>query len=141
MALGELIGEGRGKTTGHRVLDIEVPKMEVSFEMTGKYRGGVETSELGTYCSVMREGAESGVMYGEAQGVITSRDGQGMATWTGQGIGRFAGAGKISFRGSIFYRTTPTSGGKLSLLNNLVGVFEYEVDEQGNCEVKVWEWS
>jgi hypothetical protein len=31
-------------------------------------------------------------------------------------------------------------GGKLSFLNNLVGVFEYEVDEMGNCSSKVWEW-
>ena len=136
MALGELIGEGSGKTTGQRVLDVEGPKIEVSFAMTGKYRGGIETSEIGTYSSVMREGSEPGVMYGEAQGVITSRDGQGMATWTGQGIGRFTGAGKISFRGSIFYRTTSTGGGKLSFLNNLIGVFEYEVDEQGNCSVR-----
>jgi hypothetical protein len=140
MALGELIGEGSGKTTGQRVLDVEGPKIEVSFSMAGKYRGGIETSEIGTYCSVMREGPEPGVMYGEAQGVITSRAGQGMATWTGQGIGRFTGAGKVSFRGSIFYRTTSTGEGKLSFLNNLIGVFEYEVDEQGNCSVKTWEW-
>ena len=140
MALGELIGEGSGKTTGQRVLDVEGPKIEVSFAMAGKYRGGIDTSEIGTYCSVMREGPELGVMYEEAQGVITSRDGQGMATWTGQGIGRFTGAGKISFRGSIFYRATSTSGGKLSILNNLVGVFEYEVVEELNCSVKVWEW-
>lgn len=108
MALGELI-EGKGMTTGHRVLDVEGPKIEVSFAMTGKYRGGVETSDLGTYCSVIGEGSEPEAMYGEAQEVITSRDGQGMATWTGQGIGRIAGAGKIGFRGSIFFRTTSTS--------------------------------
>ena len=39
-----------------------------------------------------------------------------------------------------FIGTSPTSGGKLSSLNNTVGVFEYEEDEQGNCSVKVWEW-
>ena len=77
MALGELVIEDRGKITGQRVLDVEGLKIETSFAMTGKYRGGIETSELGTYCSVMREGSEPGVMYGEAQGVITSRDGQG----------------------------------------------------------------
>jgi hypothetical protein len=30
MALGELIEESRGKTTGQRVLDVQVPKMEAS---------------------------------------------------------------------------------------------------------------
>ena len=141
MVLGELIEEESGKITGQRVLDVEGPKMETSFKMNGKF-GGIEGSDIGTYCTVMREGSEPGVMYGEGQGVITTKDGQGMATWTGQGIGigRFTGQGKISFRGSVFYRTTSTGGGKLSSINNIVGVFEYEVDGQGNSTVKAWEW-
>ena len=139
MVLGELIEEESGKITGQRVIDIEGIKIETSFKMNGKF-GGVEGSDIGTYCTVMREGSEPGVMYGEGQGVITTKDGQGMATWTGQGIGRFTAPGKISFRGSVFYRTTATGGGKISFLNNVVGVFEYEVDEQGNSSTKVWEW-
>jgi hypothetical protein len=56
------------------------------------------------------------------------------------GIGRFSGPGrKISFRGSVYYRTSSTEG-KLASINNLVGVFEYEVDEAGNSRAKVWEW-
>lgn len=139
MVLGELIEEESGKITGQRVLDVEGPKIETSFKMNGKF-GGIEGSDIGTYCTVMREGSEPGVMYGEGQGVITTKDGQGMTTWTGQGIGRFTAPGKISFRGSVFYRTTSTGGGKISFLNNVVGVFEYEMDEQGNSSTKVWEW-
>jgi hypothetical protein len=139
VVLGELIEEESGKITGQRVLDVEGPKMETSFKMNGKF-GGIEGSDIGTYYTVMREGSEPGVMYGEGQGVITTKDGQGMATWTGQGIGRFTAPGKISFRGSVFYRTTSTGGGKISFLNNIVGVFEYEMDEQGNSSTKVWEW-
>ena len=64
-----------------------------------------------------------------------------MATWIGQGIGRFTGPRKVSFCGSLFFRVPPTfEGGKLSDLNNTVGVFEYEVDELGNCSSKTWEW-
>jgi hypothetical protein len=139
MALGELIIEDRGRITGQRVLDVEGPKIESSFTMDGKYKGE-EGTDIGTYYSVLRQGAEAGVMYGEGQGVITTKDGQEMATWTGQGIGRFTGPGKISFRGSLFFRTPSTSGRKLTFLNNLIGVFEYEVDEQENCSSKVWEW-
>jgi hypothetical protein len=135
MALGELVIEDRGKITGQRVLDVEGPKIETSFAAEGKYKGE-EGTDIGTYCTIMR----GEVMYGEGQGVITTKDGKEMATWTGQGIGRFTGAGKISFRGSLFFRTTSTTGGKLSFLNNLVGVFEYDVDEQGNASSKVWEW-
>jgi hypothetical protein len=137
MALGDLIIEDRGKITGQRVLDVEGPKMESSFTTEGRYRG-IEGTDIGTYTSVLREG---GVIYGEGHGIITTINGQEMATWTGQGIGRFTGPGKISFRGSLFFRTPSINeGGKLSFLNNLVGVFEYEVDEMGNCSSKVWEW-
>jgi hypothetical protein len=140
MALGELIEEESGKITGRRVVDVEGPKIESSFTMNGKWVGQ-DVTDIGTYWGVMREGTETqGVVYGEAQGVATAKDGQGMATYTVQGIGRFTSPGKIRFHGSVFYRTTPTSGGKLSSLNNKVGVFEYEEDEQGNCSVKVWEW-
>ena len=137
MALGELIIEERGKITGERVLDVQVPKMETSFTMEGNYKGTLCT-DVGTYTAVLKEG---GVLYGEGQGIVTTKDGQGMATWTGPGIGRFTGPGKISFRGSLFFKVPPTfEGGKLSDLNNIMGVFEYEVDEAGNCSVKVWEW-
>jgi hypothetical protein len=140
MALGELIEEESGKITGRRVVDVEGPKIESSFTMNGKWVGQ-DVTDIGTYWGVMREGTETqGVVYGEAQGVATTKDGQGMATYTVQGIGRSTSPGKIRFHGSVFYRTTPTSGGKLSSLNNKVGVFEYEEDEEGNCSVKVWEW-
>ena len=137
MALGELISEERGKITGQRVVDVQVPKMETSFVMEGNYKGTPYT-DVGTYTAVLREG---GVLQGEGQGIMTTKDGQGVATWTGPGIGRFTGPGKVRFRGSLFFKTPLTSeGGKLSNLNNIMGVFEYEVDELGNCSVKTWEW-
>ena len=139
MALGELIEEAKGKITGQRVLDVEGPKIETSQKLEGKF-GGIEATDTGTYWTVMRQGEEAGVMYGEGQGIITATDGQGMATWTGQGIGSFTGPGKISFRGSVFYSTRSNSEGKLSFLNNRIGVFEYEVDEQETCSVRAWEW-
>jgi hypothetical protein len=109
--------------------------------MDGKYKGA-EGTDIGTYSSVIRQGEGGGVaMYGEGQGVVTTKDGQEMATWTGQGIGRFTGPGKVSFRGSLFLKTLSIAeGGKLSSLNNIVGVLEYEVDELGNCSSKIWEW-
>jgi hypothetical protein len=108
--------------------------------MNGRYKRE-EGTDMGTYYAIMRQGVEEqGVMYGEGQGIVTTKDGSGMATWTGQGIGRSVGEGKISFRGSLFFRAPSATGGKLSSFNNVVGVFEYEVDEQGNCSGRVWEW-
>jgi hypothetical protein len=134
--LGDQISEEKGKISSQRVLDVEggMPKMETSFSATGNYRG-VETTDTVTYWASPRPG---GAIYGEGQGVLTSKGGQEMATWTGQGIGRFTSPGKIRFTGSLLFSTFST--GKLAFLNNLVGVFEYESDESGNTSAKVWEW-
>lgn len=54
--------------------------------------------------------------------------------------GMSTGLGKAGFRGSLFFKVPPTfEGGKLLDLNNIVGAFEYEVDELGNCSSKTWE--
>ena len=137
MALGEQIEESRGKITGQRVLEVEEkPKMETSFVMEGNYKG-IPSVDVGTYAAVLRQG----VLHGEGQGIVTAKDGKGMVSWTGQGVGRFTGPGKVSFRGAIYFRTPSTSeGGNLSSLNNGVAVFEYEADEMGNCSAKSWEW-
>jgi hypothetical protein len=135
MALGDLIVEDNGKVTAERILDTNGPKIETSMKMVGKYRG-VETIELVTYWSIPTQG---GALYGEGKGVISSKDGKDFATWTGQGVGKLHEDGKTKFHGSIFFRTSQ-NGGSLTYLNNLVGVFEFESDDKGNCSSKVWEW-
>ena len=132
--LGELICELRGKRTARRVLSTEGGgfKVEVSFEDSGKLLG-VEANDIGTYSSVSRP---DGSLYGEGQGVLLMPDG-GMATWKGQGVGKFLAGGAVSYRGAIYYSTaTP----KLARLNSLAGVFEFEVDANGNTHSKIWEW-
>jgi hypothetical protein len=131
--LGDLIYEHRGKITNQRVLDAEGAKMETSFSGSANYRG-TDGTEIGTYQTTYRS---EGVLYGEGQGVITTKDGE-IATWTGSGIGRFTGQGKIRFHGPLFYRTYSTQ--KLAFLNNLVGVYETQIDENQNFLYKVWEW-
>jgi hypothetical protein len=60
-----------------------------------------------------------------------------MATYAGEGIGRIGPSG-VKWRGAGFFRTS--SNGKLVFLNNIVGVFEAEVDTEGNFTEKIWEW-
>jgi hypothetical protein len=133
--LGDLIYEHKGKVTGQRVLDVSPPRVETSFSDIGTLKGGITVSEIGTYWS---EARSPGILYGEAQGIIMTNDGTEVATWKGGGIGRMSGAVKVSIRGAIYWSTTST--GKLASLNNLVGVFEFEIDEAGNTSAKVWEW-
>jgi hypothetical protein len=133
--LGDFIGEGKGRITGVRVLPGEgqSPKMEVSFQAAGKLFG-VDESEIGTYWSVM---TPAGVLYGEGNGLITTAEGD-VLTWIGQGIGRPTGRGlAASWRGAVYYRT---SSAKFARLNSVAAVFEFEADEAGNTQAKLWEW-
>lgn len=130
--LGELYGETKGKRTLRRVVSVEPTRIEVCFEESGTTLG-VATTGAGTYTSEVRS---DGTLYGEGQGVLSSQDGD-MVSWKGSGQGTFRPDGGVSFRGILYYRTTSK---KLAKLNAAPGVFEHEVDVQGNTHSKTWEW-
>ncbi|MES2877895.1 MAG: hypothetical protein V4713_05680 [Pseudomonadota bacterium] len=132
--LGEMIGEGKGKITGVRVLPLDGtgPRLEVSFQGTGKLLGQ-DITEVATYISTL---TPQGVLNGTGQGLVTTRSGD-MATWIGSGVGRPTGSGMAaSWRGSLCFQTVSP---QLSALNKMAAAFEYEVDESGNTTEKSWE--
>jgi hypothetical protein len=95
-----------------------VPKTESSIAENNNnniIRGSINTSEVGT-------------VYTEGRGLLTSKEGE-TATWTGQGIRQRSLDGNTRFRGSLFFPTQST--GALSVLNNVVGIFHYEIDKDG----------
>ena len=133
--LGEMMGDGKGKISGVRVLPSEGsgPRMEVSFQGAGRL-SGQEMTEVGTYTATLMP---NGMLNGAGQGLITTKNGD-VVTWTGTGVGRPTGHGMAaSWRGSLLYQT---SSERLSGLNKIAAVFEHEVDENGNTTEKVWEW-
>jgi hypothetical protein len=89
---------------------------------------------LGTYWTIPKTG---GALYGEGQGLLTTTDGQ-IATWTARGLGRYTAPRTIWFRGFTFYQTDST--GSLASLNNLMTVFEFEVNDVGNASARNWDW-
>jgi len=132
--LGNKLGEDKGKITGERVLDATCPKIEFSYSAVGKYVG-VECANTVTYWTIP---VSADILYGEGKGVLMPKNDFDMLSWTAQGMGSFTGPGKARFRGSVFIKTSLT--GKLSALNNLVGVFEHESDAAGNTSTQLWEW-
>ena len=130
--LGEQISETTGKRLVRRVLSVDPPTAEVSFEDSG-HALGVATTGIGSYTSII--GAD-GVIHGEGQGLSLTADGDAI-TWTGTGVGRFGPGGSVSYRGMLFFRTTSP---KFARLNGACGAFEYEVDASGSTTSKVWEW-
>jgi hypothetical protein len=145
--LGDLIYEAEGKLMNMRVISVEEgrPKIEVTISQNCLLRG-LEVTSIVTYSSIPRE--LGGAIYAEGQGVIMTKEdgsdnnnsnggGDETATWTGQGIAHYSGQRRRDV-GSIFCRTS--SNGKLAFLNNMVGIFEYEADENGISRGKMWEW-
>ena len=132
--LGDLFYEAKGRITSKRVLDLEGPKIESSYFLEGKMRE-IEVVEIGTFTSVPISDA---VFFIEGKDIVTVKGSDDeMATVKAQGISKLKGSSKV-VSGSNFYRSSKT--GKLSFLNNLVGLHEASVDNDGNILYKVWEW-
>lgn len=134
--LGEKIGEARGKVTGRRVVEDAdgIVKLETSFEGAGQILG-VETHEVATFWSAVHAG---GGIEGEGHGMWFTADGD-QVIWRGIGAGRPAGDGNgASFRGCLTFQT---QSARLGRLNGVCGVFEFEVDQDGNTRAELWEWN
>jgi len=132
--LGEKIGEESGKVTSQRVISNPGggPKLETSFQASGTLLGVPHKATV-TYWSVVRP---DGTVYGEGQGIAMGKDGE-QATYVGQGVGTIKKDGSASYRGAVYYQT---SSPKWTRLNSVAGMFEYEVDAQGNTRAQTWEW-
>ena len=131
--LGEKIGKEKGKVVVRRVLpSTGNPRVEVSFESAGSLVG-VNVKNMGTYWSEVRS---NGTLYGEGQGLARGENGE-IIIWKGQGVGELTPSGGVNYRGSLYY---DTQADNLLGLNKLVGVFEYEVDADGNTSSEVYEW-
>jgi hypothetical protein len=133
--IGDLLYEGKGKLVGLRLLNADEYKIEHTMLEEGKFKD-MEVTILGTFWTIP---AGKNVTYVEGQGIITTKDNEDTATFRGYGIGTSKGQVSVSTRGSVIYKSSSTNG-KLSFLNNKIGVFEGEVDESGSSTEKHWEW-
>lgn len=134
--LCDIIYEQKGKVSGHRVLDTKGLKVETTITDTAIIKG-IEVADIVTFWTIPVEDKQPNTVYEEGQGVITSKDGKQIATWEGYGIGRSQGSKRID-RGSVFFKSSANR--ELAFLNDKIGVFEFESDENGNTHGKIWEW-
>ena len=66
----------------------------------------IEITMLGTFWTIP---SGKNVTYVEGQGIITTKDGEDTATFRGYGIGTFKETSSVSFRGSVFYKSSSSS--------------------------------
>jgi hypothetical protein len=125
------------KLIGQRVVstaDGIAPQIEYTNIESGTIKGVGNVTNLQTWTDTSRSPR---IIYGVGQGVITTADGQDMATWIGYGIGRSNINGTITYHDIILFNTNST--GKLAFLKNIEGLHIAEAD--GNKRTtKIYEW-
>ncbi|HEY1248249.1 MAG TPA: hypothetical protein VGE97_04610 [Nitrososphaera sp.] len=141
-SLGEPLFVEQGRITGQRVLTVAPqPQLETSFMANTSINNGtgfvINAINLGTTTITLNA---DGSFRGEGQGILRS-EGGGFASWTSQTVGRLASEGNIIVRGATFWSTPPSSTtSELAFMNGVIGLFEMEIDRQGNLSVREWEW-
>jgi hypothetical protein len=130
--LGQQIEDGRGKRTSRRVISTDPDfKIEASVEERATFLG-IEGVNIITYVASTKS---DGSLEGEGGGVFASPQGD-VVTWKGTGVGRFREGGAIQYCGALSFRTTSQN---LASLNGIAGVFQWEIDPQGNTHSTMWE--
>lgn len=137
--LGDIIYETKmGKLISTRLISVEegIPKIEVTISQEGTLNTGNNATSLVTFWS---EQQKDGSIYAQGQGVLMLKDDRtAIATWIRKGIAHYHNQTRRDV-GSVFFRSSKDDN-KLAFLNNIVGVFEYEILEEGTSKGKIWEW-
>jgi hypothetical protein len=142
-SLGEPLFVEQGRITGQRVLAVAPqPQLETSFMANASINNGtgsvVNAINIGTTTITLNA---DGTFRGEGQGILRTEGGD-FASWTSKTVGSLALEGNIIVHGVTFWSTPPssTTTGELAFMNGVIGLFEMEIDRQGNLSVTEWEW-
>ena len=140
-ALSTILGDpffvDRGsKDTGTRVLSITgAIQTEDSYIANVTIKDVGNATDTGTFITTYEP---NGITTSIGQGIITSFDGE-IATYTAKDLGATNEKGEIIYHGIQIFITNST--GKLSFMDNLVGLYVYEDNPDGSRKSgKIWEW-
>jgi hypothetical protein len=139
-SLGEPFFVEQGRIIGQRVLAVTPqPQLEFSFMANASINNedDVVINAINTGTSVSTLNAD-GTFRGEGQGILRTERGEA-ATWTNQVVGSITPEGIIITRGVGIW-STPSTTGELAFMNNMITVFEVQIDREGNLSAREWEW-
>jgi hypothetical protein len=140
-SLGDPFFVEQGRIIGQRVLAVTPqPQLEFSFMANATINndgGNIVINAINTGTSVSILNAD-GTFRGEGQGILRTERGD-VATWTNRVVGSITPEGTIITRGVGFW-STPSVTGELAFMNNMITVFEVQVDREGNLSAREWEW-
>jgi len=130
--IGELLLVLKGQGAGMRLTNMDKPELEVSWSGNGTLNGNIPIMDFGTAWSTLKD---DGYKYTKGHGILITLDNK-VAKYTFSGIGKRDDDGKLRNLGSVNFDTTNT--GVLSILNNIVGIYADEIDQNGNSITKIW---
>ncbi len=139
-SLGDPFFAEQGRIIGQRVLAVTPqPQLEFSFMANASINNGgdVVVNAVNTGTSISTLNAD-GTFRGEGQGILRTQGGD-VATWTNQVVGSITPEGTIITRGVGIW-STPSTTGELAFMNNMIIVFEVQIDREGNLSAREWEW-
>jgi hypothetical protein len=130
--LGEPFFVEKGMSTVQK--EIGPNRTQYTFTANGTMNGNIEVTDTGEFVSVSKG---NNLVFDKGQGVITTKDGSETANYTS--IDVFNGTDfQGAFQGASAYSTNST--GKLSFLDNMLGIYKGETGENGNYEAREWHW-
>ena len=125
--LGEPFFVEKGKSTVQK--EIGPNRTQYTFTANGTMNGNIEVTDTGEFVSV----SKNNLIFDQGQGVIKTKDGSETANYTLIDVGNYS-----DYQGASAYSTNST--GKLSFLNNIIGIYKGELDENENYESTEWHW-
>jgi hypothetical protein len=125
--LGELFFAEKGKSTVQK--EIRPNRTQYTFTVSGMMNGNIEVTDTGEVISV----SKNNLIFDQGQGVIKTKDGSETANYTLIDV-----SNGTAFQGTSAYSTNST--GKLSFLNNIIGIYKGETEENENYESIEWHW-
>jgi hypothetical protein len=125
--LGEPFFVEKGKSTVRK--EIGPNRTQYTFTANGTMNGNIEVTDTGEFVSV----SKNNLTFDLGQGVIKTKDGSETANYTLIDV-----SNDTAFQGASAYSTNST--GKLSFLNNIIGIYKGETDENENYESTEWHW-
>jgi hypothetical protein len=124
---GEPFFVEKGKSTVQK--EIGPNRTQYTFTANGTMNGNIEVTDTGEFVSV----SKNNLTFDLGQGVIKTKDGSETANYTLIDV-----SNDTAFQGASAYSTNST--GKLSFLNNIIGIYKGETDENENYESTEWHW-
>jgi hypothetical protein len=128
--LGEPYFVEKGMVTTQK--EIAPNRTQSTFAANGTMNGNIEVTDTGKFESISKGEPARGLLTTK-HGIITTKDGSEMANYTGIDVGNYT-----DYQGASAYSTNST--GKLSFLNNMLGIYKGETDESGNFVLREWHW-